>query len=105
MLFFTETFHLLVEESKLYYEPFLDRQAGPSRRIPDITLPDMMAFIAFGLQKGHDLKDALHEYWSRIRQLHTPFYGETMTRDRCLHKLRFLHFADNSYKPDQYDRL
>jgi len=40
--------------------------------------------------------------------MHTPFYGETMTRDRFLHILRFLHLADNSRRPDpdrEYDRL
>ena len=40
--------------------------------------------------------------------LHNPFYGETMTRDRLLHILRFLHFADNSQRPhegEEYDRL
>jgi hypothetical protein len=74
---------------------------------PDITLPDMITFIALALQMGHDLKDTLHDYWSRLRQPHTPFYGETMTRDRFLH-IRFLHFADDSQRPDQgeeYDRL
>jgi len=68
----------------------------------------MMTFIALALQMGHILKDKLHDYWSRLRQLHTPFYGETMTGDRFLHILRFLHFADNSQRPDQgeeYDRL
>ena len=30
MLFNTEIFHLLVEQINLYYEQFLDRQAGPS---------------------------------------------------------------------------
>ena len=57
---------------------------------------------------GHIVKQTLHDYWSRIKQMHTPFYGETMTRDRFLHILRFLHFADNSRRPDQgeeYDRL
>jgi hypothetical protein len=37
MLFFTEIFHLLVEQINLYYEHFLDRQAGPSRRL--LSLP------------------------------------------------------------------
>jgi len=31
MLFFTEIFHLLVEQTNLYYEQFLDQQARPSR--------------------------------------------------------------------------
>jgi len=95
MLFFTEIFHLLVEQTNLYYEHFLDGQPAPSCRLPDITLPDMMTFIALALQMGHNLKDTLHDYWSRLRQLHIPFYGETMTRDRFLHILHFLHFVDN----------
>jgi hypothetical protein len=61
----------------------------------------MMTFIALALQMGHDLKDTLHDYWST--QLHAPFYGETMTRDRFLNVLRFLHFADNSQSPDKRD--
>ena len=52
-----------------------------------------MTFVALALQRGHELKDTLHGYWSRLRQLHTPFYGETMERDRFLHILRFLHFV------------
>jgi len=101
MLFFTEIFHLLVEQTHLYYEQFLDRQAGPNRRLPDITLTEMMTFIALALQMGHVLKDTLHDYWSRLRQTRTPFFGETMARDRFLHILCLLHFADNSQRPDQ----
>ena len=101
MLYFTEIFHLLVEQTNTYYQQHLDREAGPSCRPPDITLPDMMTFIALALQMGHELKDTLHDYWTRLRQLHNPFYGETMTRDRFLHILRFLHFADNSQRPNE----
>jgi hypothetical protein len=100
LMCFTQIFHLLVEQTHVYYKQHLERQAGPSHRLPDITLPDMMTFVALALQMGHELKDTLHDYWSRLRQLHNPFYGETMTRDRFLHILRFLHFADNSQRPD-----
>jgi len=48
MLFFTEIFHLLVEQTNVYYQQHLGRQAGPTRRLPDITLLDMMTFIALG---------------------------------------------------------
>ena len=108
MLFFTEIFQLLVEQTNLYYQQHLDRQAGPSRRLRDITLPDIMTFTALALQTGHNVTDTLHDYWSRLKQVHIPFYGETMRRDRFLHILRFLHFADNSQRPDpgeEYDRL
>jgi len=78
MLFFTEIFHLLVEQTNMHYQQYLDRQAGPSRQLPDITLLDIMTFIALALQMGHELKETLYDYWLRLRELHTPFYGEAM---------------------------
>ena len=87
MLFFTEIFQLLVDQSNLYYQQHLDRQAGPSRRMPNIMLPYIMTFTALALQMGHNVKDTLHDYWSRLKQLDTPFYSETMTRDKFLHIL------------------
>jgi hypothetical protein len=108
ILFFAEIFSLLVEQTNLYYLQQLDRQAGPSRRLPDITLPDIMTYTALALQMGHIAKDTLHDYWSRLKQMYTPFYGETMTQDIFLHILRYLHFADNSQRPDpgrEYDKL
>ena len=101
LMFFTEIFHLLVEQTNVLYQQHLDRQAGPSRRLPDIKLPDMITFVALALQMRHELKDTLHDYWSRRRQLHSPFYSETMTQDRFLHILHFLHFAHNSQIPDE----
>ena len=82
MLFFTEIVHLLVEQINVYYKQHLDVQARPSCQLPDITLPDMMTLIALALQMGHKLKDTLHDYWSRLRQLHTLYDSETMIRDR-----------------------
>ena len=67
-----------------------------------------MTFLALALKMGHELKDTLHDYRSRLRQLHTPFYCETMTWDRFLYILCFLHFADNLQRSDEgeeYDRL
>ena len=67
-----------------------------------------MTFVALTPQMGHELKDTLYNYWSRLRQLHNAFYGDTMTRDRFLHVLRFLHFADYSQrleKREEYDRI
>jgi len=108
MMFSTEIFHLLVEQTNVYYQQHLHRQARPSHRLPDITLLDMMTFVALALQMGHALKDTLHDYCLRLGQLHNPFYSKIMKRDRFLHILHFLHFADNSQRPDEgeeYDRL
>jgi hypothetical protein len=60
-LFFTEIFHLLVEQTNVYDQQHLGRQAGPSRRPPDITLPVIRTFVALALQMGHTLKDTLHD--------------------------------------------
>ena len=59
MLFFTEIFHLLVEQTNVYYQQHLDRQAGPSCRLPNITLPYVVTSVALVLQMGHTLKDIL----------------------------------------------
>ena len=78
MMFFTEIFHLLVEQPNVYYQQHLDGQAGPSRRLPDITLLDMMTFVALALQMGHELKDTIHDYWSTLILLRSPFYGKNI---------------------------
>jgi hypothetical protein len=62
VLFFTEIFYLLVEKANVSYQQHLDGQARPSRQPPDITLLDMVTFIALALQMGHTLKDTLHGY-------------------------------------------
>jgi hypothetical protein len=67
MLFFAQIFHLLVDEMNLYYQQHLDKQAGPSHRLPDIMMPDMMTIIALALHMGRDLKDTLHDYWSQLK--------------------------------------
>jgi hypothetical protein len=58
-----------VEQTNLYYQ-HVDRQAGPSHRLPDIKLWDIMTFIALVLEMGHDLKDK-HDYWSRLIDSYT----------------------------------
>ena len=93
LMFVTEIFHLLVEETNVYYQQHLDGQAGPSRWPPDITLLDMMPFNALALQMEHELKDTIQAYWLRFRQLHTPFYRETMKQDRFLYILSFSAFC------------
>ena len=100
MLFFTEIFHLLMEQTNVYYQQHLDEQARPSRWLPHNILSDLMTFIALALQMGHEIRDTLLDYWSRFRQLHTLFCDQTLTRDRFLHILHFLHFAENSHRSD-----
>ncbi|PNF43126.1 hypothetical protein B7P43_G18025 [Cryptotermes secundus] len=109
MLYFAEIIHLLVEETNRYYHQHIERrQDGPSPR-PDVTESEMFLFLGIIIQMGHDIRDRLTDYWSTAEQFATPFYSKTMKRDRFLHILRFLHFADNRTEidrnDDSYDRL
>jgi hypothetical protein len=66
-----------------------------------------MAFPALTLQMGHDLRDKLHNCWSRPEEFYILFYGNTMKQNRLLSILQPLHFAENSkdLTETQYERL
>jgi hypothetical protein len=83
----------------------LDKAPSP---LPDVTDQNFSP-LAVIIQMGHDIRDKLTDYWATMEQLYTPFYSNTIKRDRLLHTLRFLHFADNRKETDKnnenYDRL
>ncbi|PNF38713.1 hypothetical protein B7P43_G16719 [Cryptotermes secundus] len=108
ILYFAWIIRLLVEETNRYYHQHLDKlQDGLSPR-PDVTDSQMFLFLGIIIQMGHDIRDRLKDYWSTAEQFATPFYSNTMKRDRFLHILCF-HFVDNNTKTDRnadsYDRL
>jgi hypothetical protein len=107
LLFFAEIVILLVVETNRYYHQFLDNcEDGPSLQ-RDVTEPEMFAFLALTLQMGHTVQDRLQDYWMKLQQLCTPFYGQAIARARFCHILRFLHFTDNIRNGDDRadDRL
>ena len=65
--------------------------------------------LALIIQMGHEVRYSLNDYWTVSKQFLTPFYSKTMTRDRFLHILRYLHFANNHNAIDnndpKYDRV
>jgi hypothetical protein len=81
MLYFTGAVQLLVEQTNLYHRQYCDsRDDGPSSPFPvdDLTMSDMLLFLAVTLQMGHDIRDPLKGYWSTLEHLHTPCYSNTM---------------------------
>jgi hypothetical protein len=101
MLFFAEVIGLLVVETNRYYHQYLDTlDQGPSP-LPDVSEAEMFLFLGLILQMGHCIRDRLADYWSTLDQMYTPFYSDTMKRDRFLHILRFLHFTDNKNEIDK----
>jgi len=95
LLFFAEIITLLVVETNRYYQQYLDNSdEGPSPQ-HEVTEAEMFVFLAMTLQMGHTVQDKLEDYWTKMVQLSTPFYPQTMARARYCHILRFLHFTDN----------
>jgi len=62
----------------------------------ELTEAEMFAFLALTLQMGHTIQGRLEDYWTKMEQLRTLFYGQTMACARYCHKLHFLHFMDNN---------
>jgi hypothetical protein len=61
---------------------------------------DMMNFIGLALQMGHNLKNTLHDYWSRLRN-YTPRLTARTWHKTGFTSTAFLHFADNTKRSDQ----
>lgn len=77
ILFFTNIFQLMVEQTNLYYQKYLYKQSPP-HCLPDITLTDIITVFALVLQMGNILQDKLQDHWSRLEQFYIPFYDYTM---------------------------
>ena len=100
MLFFAEIITLLVVETNRYY---LDNSDDRQTRQREVTEAEMFAFLALTLQMGHTIQGRLRDYLTKMEELCTPFYGQTMARARYFHILRFLHFTDNRKGVDRKD--
>jgi len=96
LLFFAEIITLLVVETNRYYHQFLQNSDDGHSPKREVTEAEIFAFLALTLQMGHTFQGRLKDYWMKIEQLRTLFYGQTMARARYYHILCFLHFTDNN---------
>jgi hypothetical protein len=103
MLFFSAVIHCLVEETNRYYHQYLETLDARPSPLHDVTVPEMMLFLAIKIQMGHDIRNLLKNYWSPLKQFYTSFCSNIMKCDRFFRILRFLHFTNNSH-PDMTDR-
>jgi len=78
LLFFAEIITLLVVEMNRYYQEYLHlSDDGPSPQ-PDVSEAEMFPFLAVTLQMVHTVQGRLEDYWTKLKQLRCPFYGQTM---------------------------
>jgi hypothetical protein len=71
MPLFTDILQLLVEQTNLYYQQYLDKQSRPSC-LADMTLLTIMTSLALALQMEHDLTDCSRAARVRIQGLPSP---------------------------------
>jgi len=96
LLFFAEIVTLLVVETNRYYYQFLDNFEDGRSPQCEVTEAEMFSFLALTIQMEHTVQDRLEDYWTKMEQLRTIFYGQKVARARYCHILRFLHFMDNN---------
>jgi len=71
-----EIITLLVVETNNYYHQFLENSDDGHSTEREVTEAEMFAFLALTLQMGHTVQGRLEDYWTKMEQLHTPFYGQ-----------------------------
>jgi len=82
LLFFAEIITLLVVETNHYYHQFLENSDDRHSPEHEVTEAEMFAFLALTLQMGHTVQGRLEDYWTKMGQLRTTFYGQTMVHAR-----------------------
>jgi len=93
----------LLEETNRYYHYYCDTLDEGWSPLSDMTVQDMCLLLAIIEQMGHNQRDMLKDYWSKLGRYLMAFYRNTMKRDRFCHILRFLHFSDNKNECDKTD--
>jgi len=83
-------------ETNRYYHQFLNNFDDRPSPQHEVTEAEKFAFLVLTLQMAHTVQDRLEDLWTKMEQLHTPFYGQKMGRARYCHILHFLHFTDNN---------
>ena len=82
LLFFAEIITLLVVKTNRCYHQFLENSDDGQSRECELTEAEKFAFYALTLQMAHTVQGRLEDYWTKMKQLRTPFYGQTMARAR-----------------------
>lgn len=60
-----------------------------------VTQTQLESFLGLSILMGYVRKGVLQSYWSTDLLLHTPIFGQIMSRDRYFQMLRCLHFHHN----------
>lgn len=101
-LFFTnELLNIISNQTNLFAQQTIDavENMAPNSRMKSwrpTTNDEIKLFFGIIFSMGLTEKLDLQQYWSSDEVLDTPFFKKTMTKNRFLLLLRFLHFNDNT---------
>ena len=85
----------IVGETNRYVTQNPITQSSHKKAWPPVTKTELENFLDLSILMGHVQKGDLQNYWSTDLLLHTPIFGQIMSRDRYIQILRYLHFHDN----------
>jgi len=104
LLLFVEIITLLVVETNCYYHQFFENSDDGHSPEREVTEAEMFVFLVLTLQMGQTVQGRMEDYWMKMEQLRTAFYGQTMAHARYYHILCFLYVTDNNrYGVDRTD--
>ena len=103
LLFTNDVYQLILNETIRFERQKRHLDRNLRGHLHDFTIPELKAWFGLTLNMGLVRKNSIKSYWSKNSVMQTPIFPNTMSRDRYLHILRFLHFTDNDNAPDPAD--
>lgn len=103
LLFTDNVYQLILKETARFERQ--KRHLDPNSRshLHNLTVPELKVWLGLTIAMGLVKKPNLKSYWCNKSVIKTPLFPNTMSRDRYLHILRFMHFVDNNNAPDPAD--
>ncbi|XP_046489070.1 piggyBac transposable element-derived protein 4-like [Neodiprion pinetum] len=92
--------HLVIESNRYHYQ-VMERYktSSKTKKLTDITVPELKKFLGLIVLMGQIKKDVVYDYWSTDRTIETPFFSQTMSRNRFVQIMQSWHFSDNNNIP------
>lgn len=85
----------IVEETNRYATQNPITKSSHMKTWSPVTKTELENFLGVSILMGHVRKGDVQSYWSTDLLLHTPIFGQIMSRDRYIQILRCLHFHNN----------
>ena len=104
-LFFNDSLMaVLVEQTNLYAAQYIEQNELESQSRVHKWVPtskeELKVFLGlFMVTSLMEKKGSIDYFWTKDAMLFTPFFSNTMSRNRFQLLSRFFHFADNSKRP------